>query len=68
MADIAHHAPTASWPAQILAAVRAAHARRQRYLTTLRELETLGDRELADLGLARSDLPRIARDSAGPTP
>ncbi len=34
-----------------------------RYNTTKRELDLLTDRELADLGIMRSDIPRIARDS-----
>lgn len=35
-----------------------------RYNTTKRELDLLTDRELADLGIMRSDIPRIARESA----
>jgi len=34
-----------------------------RYNTTKRELDLLTDRELADLGILRSDIPRIARES-----
>jgi uncharacterized protein YjiS (DUF1127 family) len=34
-----------------------------RYSTTRRELDLLTDRELADLGIMRSDIPRIARES-----
>jgi len=34
-----------------------------RYNTTRRELDLLSDRELADLGIMRSDIPRIARES-----
>ncbi len=34
------------------------------YRRTLRELDQLSDRELQDLGLARSDLPFIARRAA----
>ena len=34
-----------------------------RYNTTRRELDLLTDRELADLGIMRSDIPRIARES-----
>jgi len=36
----------------------------KRYNTSLRELSQLGDRELADIGITRSDIPRIAWDSA----
>ena len=36
----------------------------RRYNTSLRELYQLGDRELADIGVTRSDIPRIAWDGA----
>ena len=36
----------------------------RRYNASLRELTQLGDRELADIGITRSDIPRIAWDSA----
>lgn len=36
----------------------------RRYEASLRELSRLGDRELADIGVSRSDIPRIAWDSA----
>ena len=36
----------------------------RRYNKALRELYRLGDRELADIGITRSDIPRIAWDSA----
>jgi uncharacterized protein YjiS (DUF1127 family) len=32
----------------------------KRYNTSVRELYQLGDRELADIGITRSDIPRIA--------
>lgn len=32
----------------------------RRYNSNLRELSQLGDRELADMGISRSDIPRIA--------
>ena len=32
----------------------------RRYNQSLRELNRLGDRELADIGLDRSDIPRVA--------
>jgi uncharacterized protein YjiS (DUF1127 family) len=47
----------------ILAIVRFLHAWR-RYNTSLRELNQLGDRELADIGISRSDIPRVAWDDA----
>jgi uncharacterized protein YjiS (DUF1127 family) len=34
------------------------------YNSTLRELNLLSDRELADVGISRSDIPRVAWDSA----
>jgi uncharacterized protein YjiS (DUF1127 family) len=35
----------------------------KRYARTMNELESLSSRELADLGIARSDIPRIAREA-----
>jgi len=32
----------------------------RRYNASLRELSQLGDRELADIGISRSDIPRLA--------
>jgi uncharacterized protein YjiS (DUF1127 family) len=34
------------------------------YGTTVRELSQLTDRELADLGISRSDIPNVAWDQA----
>jgi uncharacterized protein YjiS (DUF1127 family) len=39
---------------------------RQTYYRTLRELNYLSDRELADIGIARADIPSIARGSVRP--
>ena len=36
----------------------------KRYARTLHELEGLSTRELADLGISRGDIPRIAREAA----
>ena len=36
----------------------------RKYNQSLRELNQLGDRELADLGISRGDIPRIAWDSS----
>ena len=36
----------------------------KRYNASLNELCQLGDRELADIGISRSDIPRVAWDSA----
>jgi uncharacterized protein YjiS (DUF1127 family) len=34
------------------------------YDASLRELTRLGDRELADIGISRSDIPRVAWENA----
>jgi uncharacterized protein YjiS (DUF1127 family) len=49
--------------AMLLAIVRFLRSWRQ-YNASLRELSQLGDRELADIGISRSDIPRIAWDQA----
>ncbi|HEU5016428.1 MAG TPA: DUF1127 domain-containing protein [Pseudolabrys sp.] len=36
----------------------------KRYNESVSELNRLGDRELADIGISRSDIPRIAWDAA----
>jgi uncharacterized protein YjiS (DUF1127 family) len=36
----------------------------RRYNTSLRELNQLGDRELSDIGISRSEIPRVAWDAA----
>jgi uncharacterized protein YjiS (DUF1127 family) len=36
----------------------------RRYNASLRELSHLNDRELADIGISRSDIPRVALDAA----
>jgi uncharacterized protein YjiS (DUF1127 family) len=36
----------------------------KQYNATLRQLSALGDRELADIGISRSDIPRVAWDSS----
>ncbi len=38
--------------------------RRRVYLQTLHELTNLSDRDLSDLGLARSNIASVARDAA----
>lgn len=37
----------------------------KRYRVAIRELESLSDRELADLGIARGEIELVARQSAG---
>ena len=39
------------------------YAKWQRYSRTVSELESLSNRELADLGIARGDIGRIAREA-----
>jgi uncharacterized protein YjiS (DUF1127 family) len=36
----------------------------KRYNQSLNELSRLGDRELADIGISRSDIPRVAWNAA----
>jgi uncharacterized protein YjiS (DUF1127 family) len=36
----------------------------KRYNQSLSELSRLGDRELADIGISRSDIPRVAWSAA----
>lgn len=36
----------------------------KRYNQSLNELSRLGDRELADIGISRSDIPRVAWGAA----
>jgi uncharacterized protein YjiS (DUF1127 family) len=36
----------------------------KRYNASMRELSMLGDRELADIGITRLDIPRIAWEHA----
>ncbi len=38
----------------------------KRYNQSLSELSRLGDRELADIGISRSDIPRVAWNAAHP--
>jgi len=40
------------------------YSRWQRYNRTVNELNSLSNRDLADLGIARGDISRIARESA----
>ena len=48
----------------LLAQVKASFARRAVYMQTVRELDALTDRELADLGISRLDVPTLAREAA----
>jgi uncharacterized protein YjiS (DUF1127 family) len=48
----------------VIASVKAALARRAVYMQTVRELDALTDRELADLGMSRLEIPALAREAA----
>lgn len=48
----------------LLAGLRDALARRKVYRETLRELKSLSSRELADLGISRSMITRVATEAA----
>jgi uncharacterized protein YjiS (DUF1127 family) len=48
----------------LLKTIKTSIARRQKYQTTLRELNALTDRELADLGIRRSLIATIAHEAA----
>ncbi len=39
-------------------------ARRRNYIRTIHELSICTDRDLADMGIARSDIRRLARESS----
>ncbi len=53
-----------SWTAEIVQRLRARLDERARYLQTRDELMALSDRELNDIGLSRTDVDAIARQSA----
>lgn len=42
-----------------------ARAGRARYRRIVAELRQLSDRDLADIGIRRCDIPRVAREAAG---
>jgi uncharacterized protein YjiS (DUF1127 family) len=46
--------------AMILSHIVSAFQQWRRYNDSLRELSRLGDHELADIGITRSDIPRVA--------
>lgn len=49
---------------QLLSLIDLTLRRWQRYGEVRRELATYNDRELDDMGVRRSDIPRIAREAA----
>jgi uncharacterized protein YjiS (DUF1127 family) len=44
--------------------LKSRYAKWRRYSRTVSELEALSNRDLADLGLSRSDIYRVAREAA----
>jgi uncharacterized protein YjiS (DUF1127 family) len=50
--------------AGLLARIREAIAAHRAYVETRNELESLNDRELADVGIARANIRAVARDAA----
>jgi uncharacterized protein YjiS (DUF1127 family) len=50
-------------PAMFLSLIRFIQSWK-RYQSSLRELNRLDDRALADIGISRSDIPRVAWDSS----
>jgi uncharacterized protein YjiS (DUF1127 family) len=57
-------APTAGRPTRAWRRLAARLAEQRRYLAALRELSRLDDRDLADIGIGRDDLPSLARSHA----
>jgi len=53
------------WLGGAAKAIRERSARRVTFERTLRELSAFSDRDLADLGMSRFDIRRIAREAAG---
>lgn len=68
MAVTTHHSSTAgslgAWAHQIVETLRLRLEQRRLYRRTLAELSGLSNRELADLGLHRSELRRVAYQAA----
>jgi uncharacterized protein YjiS (DUF1127 family) len=58
------HAPSFQPLSRVFKSVSAAAARRRVYLQTRNELLSLNDRMLADLGISRSEINRVALDAS----
>ena len=65
MAYITHNQPLratlATWIETLVANLRERRENYLRYRQTADELHSLNDRELADIGIARCDIPQVAR-------
>ena len=48
----------------ILSHIVSVYRQWRRYNRSLSELNRLGDRELADIGISRSDIPRVAWENS----
>ena len=67
MANIVTHRPASSFGTALRTfweSVKDARMRREAYRRTYAELAGLTDRELTDIGIARSEITRIAREHA----
>ena len=49
---------------QMFETLKSRYSTWKRYSRTVSELQSLSNRELADLGISRSDIPRLARETA----
>lgn len=56
--------PLFAWVANMLETGKDAAQRRNRYLTTLRVLERMTDRELADINISRLQIRDVAYEAA----
>lgn len=56
--------PVVAYAREVIANLQDARARRAEYRRTVSELQTLSNRELADLGIARSNISSIAYETA----
>lgn len=52
------------YASHLLASMKEAHARRAVYNRTFGELNTMTERDLADIGIARDQIEDIAREAA----
>jgi uncharacterized protein YjiS (DUF1127 family) len=60
----ANIAPQHTRSAMILSSIIRALRSWRRFNNNLRELNSMGDRELSDIGISRSDIPRVAWDAS----
>lgn len=53
-----------SWRGQLAENIKSAIKRRTIYNAVYSELSALSERHLSDIGIARADIPRLAREQA----